>query len=62
MVIDEEDGHRAALGAAERLLDAIAGLEVGRLVRRQDDVIMPFPPDAWIVDEHTISMRPRDPR
>ena len=41
-------------GAAAGFLDELAGIEEGRLVRREEDVLLPFPAAARIVGPHCV--------
>ena len=46
--------------AARAFLDEVRSIEEGRLVRREDAVLLPFPSAARIVDRHSVQYRLTD--
>jgi hypothetical protein len=46
--------------AAKAFLDEVRSIEEGRLVRREEGVLLPFPSAARIVGRHRVEYRPTD--
>ena len=55
-----DDGIEQPKLAAAALLDEIASIEEGRLVRREEGILLPFPVAAQIAGPHSITYRLTD--